>query len=204
MAMKHDDRDLTERKVSSLSDDTLTPLSHTSSGLRKQKGKKEKSLPGRRRFSGRGLVVDLALLLLLVGLGVGIWFGYGAVKEGYAPTWETRDVEFCVEIRDLDYDLANELLASLPNHGLWHTAAADGDYLGSVREVRAVLGVTEEGREIMTLYLTVYTQANYRKGEGYYVGKTRLLAGEMSMFRAEGMIAEGMLVSVKDLSEEAA
>ena len=77
MAMKHDERELSERKASSLSGDTLTSLSRTSKGSGKSgKDKKEKFLPGKRRFSLRGLLVDLALLLVLCGLGVGVWFGY--------------------------------------------------------------------------------------------------------------------------------
>lgn len=202
MAMKHDDRETVERKVSSLSDDTLAPLSRTAgSAGRRGKNKRERALPGKRRFSWRGLAVDLVLLLLIAGVGVGLWYGYGAVKEMYAPAWETRQVEFCVEIRNLDYDRADQLLPALSGHDIWYSSAADGDRLGTVSDVRAVPSVTEDGRETMTLYLTVSTQAEYRKGQGYYVGTTRLLAGESGEFRAEGLAAEGTLVSLQDLSE---
>ena len=53
----------------------------------------------------------------------------------------------------------------------------------------------------MALYLTVTAEAKYREGQGYYVGSTRLLAGENGVFRTEGLITEGVIVSLQDLTE---
>lgn len=200
------DKDPSEKKASSLLGDALTPMSRTT-GAAVKKGKdrpKDRTLKRRESFSLRGLAVDLILLLVLVGLCAGGVFGYRAVKELYAPTWETRTVEFCVEIKNIDYDRADQLLPALSDRGLWYSADVDGDLLGTVHDVRIVSSVTEDGREVMTLYLAVKTQADYRKGEGYYVGSTRLLAGETGVFRAEGLIAEGKVVSLKDVTEVAA
>lgn len=197
------DRDPAEKKASSLSGDTLTSLSRTAGGGGKR-GKdknKDRTVKRARGMSVRGLVVDVILLLVIVGVGVGAWFGYHAVKDMYAPDWQIRQVEFCVEIRNVDYDRADQLLPSLSDHDLWYSSDVSGDRLGTVTDVRAVPTVTDDGRETMTLYLTVTTQAQYRKGEGYYVGSTRILAGESGMFRAEGLSAEGLVVSVQDTTE---
>lgn len=199
------DRDPTEKKASSLSDDGLTPLSRTvgTTGKRGKEKQKDRTLKKTKPFSLRGLIVDAVLLVLIVGVGVGVWFGYRAAKEAYAPERQERQVEFSVEIKNIDYDRADQLLPSLAEHDLWYSAHVGGDRLGTVTDVRAVPTVTEDGRETMTLYLTVQTTASYRKGDGYYVGTTRLLAGETGVFRAEGMTAEGMVVSLKDLTEVA-
>ena len=202
MAMKHDERELSERKASSLSGDTLTSLSRTSKGSGKSgKDKKEKFLPGKRRFSLRGLLVDLALLLVLCGLGVGIWFGYRAVKNIYAPEWETRQISFVVEITDLGLEETNALRNTLSGSPLWYSSAADGDMLGQISQLDSVPYTTEEGEGVLALYLTVTAEAKYREGQGYYVGSTRLLAGENGVFRTEGLITEGAIVSLQDLTE---
>lgn len=202
MAMKHDERELSERKASSLSGDTLTSLSRTSKGSGKSgKDKKEKFLPGKRRFSLRGLLVDLALLLVLCGLGVGIWFGYRAVKNIYAPEWETRQISFVVEITDLGLEETNALRNTLSGCPLWYTSVADGDMLGKISQLDSVPYTNEEGEGVLALYLTVNAEAKYREGQGYYVGSTRLLAGENGVFRTEGLITEGAIVSLQDLTE---
>ena len=202
MAMKHDERELSERKASSLSGDTLTSLSRTSKGPGKSgKDKKEKFLPGKRRFSLRGLLVDLALLLVLCGLGVGIWFGYRAVKNIYAPEWETRQISFVVEITDLGLEETNALRNTLSGSPLWYSSAADGDMLGQISQLDSVPYTNEDGEGVLALYLTVTAEAKYREGQGYYVGSTRLLAGENGVFRTEGLITEGAIVSLQDLTE---
>ncbi len=197
------DKDPSERKASSLGSDQLPTLSRTAgtSGKRGREKQKDRTLHRATRPSPKGLVVDLVLFLLLVAMGVGVWFGYGAVKSLYAPDWTLRQVEFSVEIRNLDYDRADQLLPTLSDNALWYSSSVDGDKLGTVSDVRAVPSITEDGRETMTLYLTVRTEARYRKGEGYYVGTTRLLAGESGSFRAEGLAAEGMIISLKDVTE---
>ncbi len=199
------DRDPTEKKASSLSDDGLTPLSRTVSvsGKRGKEKQKDQSLKKGKTLSLRGLIVDLVLLLVLVGVVVGGWLGYRAVKSAYAPDWQSRQVSFSVEIKNIDYDRADQLLPSLAGHDLWYSAHVSGDRLGVVKDVRAVPSVTEDGRETMTLYLTVETTVAYRAGVGYYVGTTRILAGETGVFRAQGMTAEGMVVSLTDLTEAA-
>lgn len=205
MSMNRDDkeRELNGYKASSLSDDTLQPIARTASGTKKRgrDKKNEVNLSARRKAARGGFVVDLVLLLLVALLSVGGWFGYRALKVLYTPVWDTRQVEFCVEIRNIDYDSADELLPTLEDHGLWYSDTAEGDYLGIVSDVRAVPTITEDGKETMTLYLTVRTQAKYSREQGYFVGSTRILAGETGIYRAEGMIAEGIVVSLDDVTE---
>lgn len=201
MAVNYDRRDPAEIKASSLSGDTLTPLSRTAGNVSKRGKEKDRTLPSGKKFSRRGFLVDLLVLLVLAGVIVGAWFGYGALQKLYTPVWETRQVEFCVEIGNIDYDRADQLLPTLTDRQLWSSDHVEGECLGIVSDVRAVPSVTEDNREIMTLYLTVTTQAKYRKGEGYFVGDTRLLAGETGIFRAESLSAEGMVVSVQDVTE---
>ena len=202
MAMKHDDHMLPDRKASSLSGDELTPLARTVNGTGKQgRDKREKLLPGKRRFSLRGLLVDLLLLLILCGLGVGAWFGYRAVKDIYAPEWETRQISFVVEISDLGLEETNELQNTLPGKSIWYSSATDGDLLGKISQLNTELHTNEEGESTLALYLTVTAEAQYREGLGYYVGSTRLLAGEKGVFRTEGVAAEGWIVSLQDVTE---
>ena len=202
MAIKRDERELSERKASSLSGDTLKPLSHTVSGAGKQtKDKKEKRLSGKPRFSWRGLLVDLLLLAILCGLGGGIWFGYRSVKNIYAPEWEIRPISFVIEITDLELEQANDMLKTLPGCRVWYSADANGDLLGKINELEPVPYTDENGKGKVALYLTVSTEANYREGKGYYVGSTGLLAGESAIFRTEGMVTEGLIVSLTDQTE---
>ncbi len=201
MAMNHEKREPAERKASSLPSDTLPRMARLSGSQGNKSRDKMSGKYGKRGLFWRGVVVDAILLLLLIGVGVGVWMGYRAIKAAYEPVWEQRRVEYSVEIRNIDYDRADQLLPALADHGLWRGSDADGDYLGMVSDVRAVPSVTEEGRETMTLYLTVSAEAKYLRDKGYYMGDTRLLAGINEMFRAEGLLAEGTIVSMREIAE---
>lgn len=201
MSINHENRDPYEGKASSLSSDTLPKLARLS-GAQGKKNKESVTAKSKKRgLFWRGFAVDMVLILLIVGVGVGVWMGYRAVKNAYEPAWETRWVEYSVEIRNIDYDRADQLLPALSDHGLWRGNQADGDYLGEVRDVRALPSVTEDGRETMTLYLTVAAETKYLRGEGYFMGDTRLLAGISGIFRAEGLLAEGTIVSLREMAE---
>lgn len=201
MAINHENRDPAERKASSLPSDSLPKMARLSGTQAKKSKERPSGRNGKRGLFWRGLAVDAVLLLLLIGVGVGVWMGYRAVKAAYEPVWEQRRVEYTVEIRNIDYVRADQLLPALSDHGLWRGSDADGDYLGQVSDVRAVPSVTEDGRETMTLYLTISAEAKYLPGKGYYMGDTRLLAGLNGMFRAEGLLAEGTIVSMQEIAE---
>ena len=46
--------------------------------------------------------------------------------------------------------------------------------------------------------MTVSVTAQYRNGEGYFVEDVRLLAGERAIYRANGLVAEGTMISLTD------
>ncbi len=198
MAVNHEREGL--QKASSLDGDALgAPLSRHTENRRKSKDKQEdRVLTGKGRSVWWGILADVMILLVLAGVGIGVWFGYNAIKEIYAPMWEDREVELCVKITDIDYVRADELLPGLSDHPLWYGDASDSVKLGTVTDVRAVPSTTAEGKEVMTLYLTVSVTAEYRNGDGYFVDDVRLLAGESSIYRANGLVSEGMIVSLTD------
>ena len=192
----NDERDVRLTKASSLENDALSEISSKSdkkTGVRHNADGRS----NQKRAFRRGVVADLILLLVLVGLGMGAWLGYHAVRDMYAPVWEERSIELCVRITDIDYERADQLLSGLTDHSLWHTDAVDGTEIGRVTDVRAVPS-TVNGREIMTLYLTVEVTAQYRNSQGYFVGDVRLLAGATDLYRANGLVAEGTVVSLND------
>ena len=60
-----------------------------------------------RRGGGRNggwvtVVVDILLILLVVGVAVGGYFTYRAIKNAYQPTYETRKIEFEIALVDVD------------------------------------------------------------------------------------------------------
>lgn len=159
----------------------------------------------RRKRGWITLTVDIILLAVLVGLIVGGVFAYRAVRELYAPTWETRDVVFCVEMEGIDPSMVKYGQDGRPTftgNPIWSSDRTDADLLGTVTDVRTVLVSWEDGHNTITLYLTVEAQAHYREGKGYRMGTTMLLAGSEGTFRVEGMIAEGMVISMHEKADE--
>lgn len=199
MANQRDGKDNTLQKASSLAGDGLSPLSRSMSGSGKRAGGvRERSVSGKKRFSWKSLVVDLLLILLVSGIGVGAFFGYRAVKNAYMPAWETKSIEFCVKIPDMESERGNLLVTVLEGKNFWLSAEADGACLGVISQAAYDPGAEEDE---INLILTVRTTAQYRKGEGYYVGSTRILAGETGKFRSEGFVGEGVVMYVRDVSE---
>ena len=165
-----------------------------------------------RRAMGRGgsrgwvtLLVDITLLLVLVGLVVGGVFAYRAIRELYAPTWETREVVFEVEMTGIDLDMVKygqDGRPTMTGHPLWSSDRSDADQLGIVTDVRTVLVSGEEGENSLNLYLTVKATAYYREGKGYRMGVTMLLAGMERTFMTQGLVAEGTVISMHEISDE--
>lgn len=152
------------------------------------------------------LLIDLALLVVLAGLIVSVVFGYRALRELYAPVWETRDVVFCVEMEGIDPEMVKYGQDGRPtfvNDPIWSSDRTDADLLGTVTDVRTVLVAWEDGTNTLTLYLTVHAEAYYREGKGYRMGETMLLAGSESVYRLEGMSSEGIIISMHEKQDEA-
>ena len=168
---------------------------------------------GKRAMGRRGtrgwvtLVVDIILLLVIAGLTVGGVFAYRAIRELYAPTWETREVVFEVEMTGIDLDLVKygqDGRPTMTGHPLWSSDRSDTDFLGTVTDVRTVLVSEEGGKNTLNLYLTVEASAHYREGKGYRMGATMLLAGMKNTFMAEGLVAEGTVISMHEKGDETA
>ena len=201
----NDERDQGLHKASSLEGDRLTTPSRmgVKNSKRQRDRQGERTLSGKQRTWWKGILMDVIILLVLVGLGTGIFFAYQAIRDIYAPVWDERDIEFVVKIANIDYERADEILPTLADHDLWHTDAADGQRLGTVTDVIMEAFNTGEGKATMTLYLTVSTTAQYHKADGYFVGDIRLLAGETVVYRANGLVSEGMIISITDSTQDA-
>ena len=197
-------RHSSDPKASSLADSAPVHRPASPEGKESKGGGKG----GLRRPGNRGwvtLVVDLILLAVVIGLVIGGIFAYRAIREMYAPTWETREVVFCVEITGIDPAMVKygqDGRPTMTGHPLWSSDRTDADCLGTVTDVRTVLVSGEDGANTLTLYLTVEASAHYREGKGYRMGVTTLLAGMEGSFRAEGMVAEGTVISMHEKSDE--
>lgn len=194
-------------KASSLSDATTA---HRLSRPEREGGR---GITGGGRMGGktnpvwRTLLVDLILLAVLAGLVIGGVFAYRGIRELYAPTWESREVVFCVEMTGLDPAMVKYGQDSRPamtDHPLWSSDRTDADYLGEVTDVRTVLITGEDGRNTLNIYLTVEATALYREGKGYRMGATMLLAGMQGTFMAQGLVSEGTVISMHEKSDEPA
>ena len=84
---------------------------------------------------------------------------------------------------------------------IWSSEQTDADMLGTVENVRMATVSTEGGDTMLTLYLDVRANAYYRKGEGYRMGETMLLAGSEGTYRLAGLAAEGTIISVREAAE---
>ena len=198
--------DLNQRdgKASSLADGTGTYRpSAPEKGEGKGNARKPNPVRGRRKWVT--LVVDLILLVVLFGLVVGGVFAYRAIRDLYAPVWETREVVFCVKMEGIDPSMVKygqDGRSTFTGNPIWSSDRTDADCLGTVTDVRTVLVSREDGYNTITMYLTVEATAHYREGKGYRMGATMLLAGDGGDFRVEGMIAEGVIISMHEKSGE--
>lgn len=198
--------DLNQRdgKASSLSDGAGTYRSSVPEGG-EGKGNARKPDPVRGNRKWVTLVVDLILLAVLVGLAAGGVFAYRAIRDLYAPVWESRDVVFCVKMEGIDPSMVKygqDGRSTFTGNPIWSSDRTDADLLGTVTDVRTVLVSREDGYNTITMYLTVEATAHYREGKGYRMGATMLLAGDSASYRVEGMVAEGSIISMHEKSME--
>ncbi len=192
-----------DRKASSLTEAPSAPIKPT---MAVDGGKSGGGLRAKRRDMSRVrvLILDIVLLVVLVGLVVGGYFGYRTLRRLYAPTWDARDVVFCVEMENIDLDMVKynqDGRPSLTGCDLWSSDRTDADRLGRVTDVRTVLVTHEDGSSTLTLYLTVEATADYLEGYGYRMGATMLLAGTESTYRLPGLSAEGTIISLHEADE---
>lgn len=210
MALHYHDRgnDPDDRKISGFSKRERTrPTSELGAG---ETGHGKRN--GRLRLGRQGnrwwisLLVDMLLLVILAGIVVGGIYGYRFLRELYAPTWETREVVFCVEMTGIDPGMVKYGQDGRPtfvNNPIWSSDQIDADFLGTVTDVQTVLVALEDGTNTLTLYLTVEADAYYRSGKGYRMGETMLLAGTEDVYRLEGLSSAGIVISMHEKADEA-
>lgn len=190
-------------KASSLADGAGTYRPSAPDGEGKGNARKPDPVRGNRKWVT--LAVDLILLVVLIGLSVGGVFAYRAIRDLYAPVWETRDVVFCVKMEGIDPSMVKygqDGRSTFTGNPIWSSDRTDADCLGTVTDVKTVLVSREDGYNTVTLYLTVEAKAHYREGKGYRMGATMLLAGDSGSYRVEGMTAEGVIISMHEKSQE--
>ena len=168
---------------------------------------------GRRRGKGREVRwttvgLDILLILLVVGVAVGGYFTYRAIKKAYQPVYETRKIEFEIALVNVDRGMAETLQNNLQGDDIWYTDRTDGVRLGRIDEIRVAESSTSPYEnngitaEKVDVYLLVRADAQFRAGKGYYVSDVRILTGESSVFRVKGLVSEGYFVSVVDTTKE--
>ena len=191
-------------------DQKMSGLDKRNNGTQEEKGRdgkrKSKAVLARRgKRLWVSLLVDFLLLALLGGLVAGGIFGYRALREMYAPEWEVREVVFRVKMENIPpemvrYDQAQGQF-SIVGKPIWSSEQTNADMLGTVEEIRTATSSLENGEPVLTMYLDVRANAYYRKGKGYRMGETMLLAGSAGTYRLEGLAAEGMIISVREAAE---
>lgn len=169
----------------------------------KKRGKLVLATQGKNLWVSLG--VDILLLALVIGLGFAVVHGYRALRDIYAPEWEVREVVFRVKMENIPPDMVryDETKGTLAIEGrpMWSSDQTDADMLGTVENVRTATVTAEGGETVLTMYLDVRANAYYRKGKGYRMGETMLLAGSTGTYRLAGMSAEGMIISVSEAAE---
>ena len=204
---RRNDEETRDRKISGFTKQPRTSAGEQSPSEGKRRGRSEGRGPrgARNQRFWMTLLVDMVLLAVLFGAVAGGIFGYRAVREWYAPEWETRDVIFCVEMENIDPDAVKygaDGRPTMEGNGIWSSDRTDADLLGTVTEVRTVLVAKEDGTNTLTLYLTVEAGAYYREGKGYRMGETMLLAGSEGTYRLEGLTAAGTIVSMHEKADD--
>jgi hypothetical protein len=193
-----------EYKASSLTDSTqTTPTPGAPSAAEARKDMSSTALHRRDKRFFRTMLVDLITILLIVAAGFGAVCGYRWLQGMYAPEWDTRDVVYVVRFEGLPADmipLNDSGKPALVGKPIYSSVTTDADLLGTVTDAVAVSVSHEDGSTSMTLQLTVQANARYREGKGYWMGNTRLLAGDSGTYRLESMSAEGLIISLNQRS----
>ncbi len=149
---------------------------------------------------GVKLAVDIILILVFVGLAVGGFFGYRALKKIYAPQWETREVTVILELTDVDPAIVPRINSRI------YLDLTDGQtVLGTcVTGQPGIMPPDENGVASTNKYyrLVLKTTARYRAGAGYFVDDYPLLAGIGGTYRFSGGIAKGTILAVYEPGEE--
>ncbi len=204
MASVNDQKKHTESENKARKASSLTPR-ETESGEEKRSrnragGNGEKA--GALRDRGKGVIIaDILLVFLLILLVGGGIFGYRALKNAYAPQWETREVIFLVEIPHMDDAIVPDSWNQGANAYL--SDRADALPVATLYDVPYILSSKTQSEEApyKTVRIALKASARYRETMGYYCGELHLLAGTSLTLRVDKISASGVVVAVYELSE---
>lgn len=178
----------------------------TTHALRTRRDTRREGIDRLDRTSGakrrKTWLIDGFILLLIVGLGVGVYYAYSFLRDKYAPTWEERQVVYVLELTEVDpemvaYESSGE--KALCGKDVYASMKPGADQLGRVTE--AVRVQDAENPDCVTLYLTIEATARYRAERGYWMADTRLLCGETRVFRLAGLEVQGRILSLQTREE---
>ncbi len=217
MALQTQSTDPRDAKASSLTDATAPNAAlNSGEGGTASSGA---ALRDRTRSAGRrgnALWVDILLLVLVIGILIGGWFGYRALRDDYAPDWEERDILILVEITGADTAVfpAPEYLKGTSVYvsdriGAPAIGIVESATLSEVQPVTDATSTSSATIPVLTLHIT--TTARYREGQGYVAGDTPVLAGMSMTFRTGGSTpvdgtltaaaAEGTIIAIYETAE---
>lgn len=189
-------------KASSLDAPQTVDAAKESRAKRKREGRKSGFSKGQR--SHLSLIADIALIVCIVGIVVGAFFGIRALKKMFAPSAVTKDITFRIALPEVlpeSVPYNKDGSCAIIDKPVWFTDLAEGDKIGTVKSVDFKLNINEGGRDTVNVYVTVTAKAVYRDstysgGAGYYMGSTRIVGGLAGVFRMNGLVAEGEIVNV--------
>lgn len=147
-------------------------------------------------------LVDVIILLLIVGVAAAVYvYVIRPVLRNHGEIWDEKKLVCTVELPDIDASLVSydrDGTLSVMGRDIWTSASADSGRIGLVKACVTTISVHEDGRQTVTLLLTVEADARFRSGEGYFAGDTRLLCGETRTFRLWGLTAEGSILTMRE------
>lgn len=209
-------KDPRENKVSSLTDSMAFPAETPAAG-----GKdvlQDSQTYNKRKWLA--VLMDVILFVAFVGLVVGGWFGYNALRDVYAPLWESRSMILIVELPCVDPALI-PALGNPDERSVYNTEKTGVPALGQVMDMTVTDPIgddfeddvngdasadedyegVENDQVYKTVRLIISAQAKYQKDKGYYVNSSPILAGDVNLYRFKGMAAEGTILALYEKDE---
>ncbi|MBE6693857.1 MAG: hypothetical protein E7589_03745 [Ruminococcaceae bacterium] len=189
-------------KASSLDAPQTVDTAKASRAKKKREGRRSGFSKGQKPYLS--LIADIALIVCIVGIIVGAYFGIRTLQRMFAPAAEAKEITFRIALPEVlpeSVPYNKDGSCAIIDKPVWFTDLAEGDKIGTVKSVDFKLNINEGGRDTVNVYVTVTAKAVYRDstypgGAGYYMGGTRIVGGLSGVFRMNGLVAEGEIVNV--------
>ena len=179
------------QKASGVTPDTsLAPINTTKKKVYKApKAKKE-------RKKGLPIAVDIFIVLALLAIIAGGYFGIRAIANYFAVSYEQREISYTLLISDaaaeLVFDADGECVIQSDCDAFVVTEEQD-ELVGQVHTVS-----TEQQEDgTVDVYIEVYTTADYRHGLGYFVNRIKIAVGKEYTCRCSGLYASATIVELQ-------